>query len=441
MAKWWRGLRSMVEEADLSASSFVRSLRCLHQDETIQAIPREATGRRVSARDRTIGRIPAVLQTRAGQGSSSLVESGQVLPLKIHRDEESGKILKFSIRNDGEQLKVDVPLVFKWLDNCPGIKKGGKSTVNEKQSETYRASGTHAIQNRSRGEQTRHWGLSVNARSCISSILLSKNETLPACKIAATNPVKEPEAVIIDLCSSDEEEDNFADQNRFEEDLDLTEDADTSSSEEDSDWSHDDATDSDVEYDIDNETGQKGHAAAAADNDDDKVTRLLTAGSDLMKSLNVTECKAYLRKHGLRLSGTKPVFVERILEHWRIKDGSGESLYPISSFPINCKGDVCKGDTKVKGSGKIMGRRTVAGQVVKESYGTAKQQHTFTIEVLWCEGMQKLPPLYPLLVKGRNLYRLMTMRQRWANEDDRVKVLSEKHSRGAAARKVMRERK
>ena len=26
--------------------------------------------------------------------------------------------------NDEEQLKVDVPLVFKGLDNCPGIKKG-----------------------------------------------------------------------------------------------------------------------------------------------------------------------------------------------------------------------------------------------------------------------------------------------------------------------------
>ena len=37
------------------------------------------------------------------------------------------------------------------------------------------------------------------------------------------------EKVIIDLCSSDEEEDNFADQNRFEEDLDLTEEADASS--------------------------------------------------------------------------------------------------------------------------------------------------------------------------------------------------------------------
>lgn len=31
--------------------------------------------------------------------------------------------------------------------------------------------------------------------------------------------------------------------------------------------------------------------------------------------------------------------------------------------------------------------------------------------------------------------------QRWSNEEDRVKVLNEKHNRGAAARKVMRERK
>ncbi|EFH41307.1 predicted protein [Arabidopsis lyrata subsp. lyrata] len=252
------------------------------------------------------------------------------------------------------------------------------------------------------------------------------------------------EKVIIDLCSS--EEDVSGDENNYDETEEEAEE-DTNSSEDDSDWSHDhdyDATESDVEAD---ETGEKDD-----DDEDDKVTRLLTAGSDL-KSVNVKECKAYLRKHGLRLSGTKPVCIDRIVEHWRIKDGSGEAVYPRASFAINCKGDVCKGDIvlftqkvhhkyeKMKRSGNIMGRRTVAGQVVKESYGTAKQQHTFTIEVLWCEGTQKLPPLYPLLVKGRNLYRLMTLRQRWPNEEDRVKVLNEKHNRGAAARKVMRERK
>ncbi|CAN7090121.1 unnamed protein product [Brassica rapa subsp. narinosa] len=199
MAKWWRGLRSMVEEADLSASSFVRSLRCLHQDETIQAIPREATGRRVSARDRTIGRIPAVLQTRAGQGSSSLVESGQVLPLKIHRDEESGKILKFSIRNDGEQLKVDVPLVFKWLDNCPGIKKAGGSLRSMRSSLKLIGPVEH-MPSKIEVEVSK---LDIGDRVLMQEVvfhpslkLLSKNETLPVCKIAATSPVKEPEAVL-----------------------------------------------------------------------------------------------------------------------------------------------------------------------------------------------------------------------------------------------------
>jgi len=31
--------------------------------------------------------------------------------------------------------------------------------------------------------------------------------------------------------------------------------------------------------------------------------------------------------------------------------------------------------------GKILGNRTVAGRVVKESYGAAKQQHTFTVSL------------------------------------------------------------
>ncbi|GAB2216435.1 hypothetical protein Droror1_Dr00024208 [Drosera rotundifolia] len=54
---------------------------------------------------------------------------------------------------------------------------------------------------------------------------------------------------------------------------------------------------------------------------------------------------------------------------------------------------------------KIIGRRIIAGRVVKESYGTANQQHTFTVEVLWCKGRKKLPPLIPLLVKGDKAFR------------------------------------
>ncbi|XP_061341815.1 uncharacterized protein LOC133288121 isoform X2 [Gastrolobium bilobum] len=91
---------------------------------------------------------------------------------------------------------------------------------------------------------------------------------------------------------------------------------------------------------------------------------------------------------------------------------------------------------KVTRHGRRMGNRTVAGRVVKESYGAAKQQHTFTVEVMWSSGVRRLPPLFPLLVKGRNLYKQKTYRQRWENEADRVKVLSEKHRRGAAARFV-----
>ncbi|KAE7999583.1 hypothetical protein FH972_003994 [Carpinus fangiana] len=175
--------------------------------------------------------------------------------------------------------------------------------------------------------------------------------------------------------------------------------------------------------------------------------KLLHDGGDL-ESLTLKDCKSYLRKHGLRLAGTKAVCIQRIKEHWRIKDGSGEAFYPRSTFVNNCTGDVCKGDVvlftqkvyerfnKVTRHGTSHGKRTVAGRVVKESYGAAKQQHTFTVEVLWSKGSNRLPPLFPLLVKGRNLYRLRTFRQRWSNESGRVKVLAEKHKRGTAARLV-----
>jgi hypothetical protein len=35
--------------------------------------------------------------------------------------------------------------------------------------------------------------------------------------------------------------------------------------------------------------------------------------------------------------------------------------------------------------GRVRGSRTVAGRVVKESYGAAKQQHTFTVS-LYCSS-------------------------------------------------------
>ncbi|KAL0911907.1 hypothetical protein M5K25_017843 [Dendrobium thyrsiflorum] len=128
----------------------------------------------------------------------------------------------------------------------------------------------------------------------------------------------------------------------------------------------------------------------------------------------------------------------------KLKDGNGVRLYPMSLFTINCTGDVCKGDVvmfkqrvydkfnKVSRNGKVIGKRTIAGRVVKESYGSAKQQHTFTIEVLWSKGIKPLPSLYPLLVKGRNLYRYRTFRQ----VKERSRTATEEPKERSTGRKV-----
>lgn len=130
MSKWWR---AVATTAGGLRSTEVTSRRSYF---TIQAIPREASGSRVSSRDRAQGRIPAVvfsqnyvqskpndpnsivaagsvsrkflltterkqiktiidsvdlpffysttfpIQIRAGSGSSTLLESGKVLPIK-----------------------------------------------------------------------------------------------------------------------------------------------------------------------------------------------------------------------------------------------------------------------------------------------------------------------------------------------------------------------
>ncbi|XP_022715326.1 uncharacterized protein LOC111274723 isoform X2 [Durio zibethinus] len=178
----------------------------------------------------------------------------------------------------------------------------------------------------------------------------------------------------------------------------------------------------------------------------ENVQEIIKAGK--LEKLKVDECKVYLRKNGLRLSGKKDLLIQRIKEHLEILNGGGEKKYPLSSFVLNCKGDACTGDVVMfeqnvyetfniasrSACGPPCGTRIIAGRIVKESYGAAKQQHTFTIEVLWSRGKKPLPPLYPLLIKGRNLYRLKTLRQRWEDEGERQKVLMDKHSRGSLAR-------
>ncbi|KAL0415019.1 UNVERIFIED_CONTAM: Zinc finger CCCH domain-containing protein 62 [Sesamum latifolium] len=129
-----------------------------------------------------------------------------------------------------------------------------------------------------------------------------------------------------------------------------------------------------------------------------------------------------------RLTFSNLSFKRKIKTH--IVNSDGEKKYPASSFVLNCKGSTLHRSA----NGPPCGTRVVAGRIVKESYGAAKQQHTFTIEVLWSKGEKPLPPLHPLLIKGRNLYRLKTMRQKWEDEGRRQKILSEKHARGGVAR-------
>lgn len=48
-----------------------------------------------------------------------------------------------------------------------------------------------------------------------------------------------------------------------------------------------------------------------------KVIQFIRGRSDLQE-LKVDECKAYLRRHNLRLSGTKEECIERIKDHWKL---------------------------------------------------------------------------------------------------------------------------
>ncbi|KAK6914654.1 SAP domain [Dillenia turbinata] len=170
--------------------------------------------------------------------------------------------------------------------------------------------------------------------------------------------------------------------------------------------------DSVKKLDLDNDKDQKCF---------DTVQKIIQDGN--LEKWKVKQCKVYLRKYGLRLMGNKDTLIGRIKEHLAVSKGGGEKKYPISSFFINCKGDACMGDVveqnvyetfSIKSRSPTRpphGKRTVAGRIIKESYGTAKQQPTFTIEVLWSKGEQPLPALHPLLIKGRNLYRFKTLRQ------------------------------
>lgn len=121
---------------------------------------------------------------------------------------------------------------------------------------------------------------------------------------------------------------------------------------------------------------------------------------------------------------------------YQVSTYSGDEKYSI-----NCTGDACVGDhlcferatfTGSFRNAKFVGFERIEAEIVADSYGESKQQHTFTLEL--SDGST-------LLMKGRNLYREGCWRKLWNDEAERRAALAEKHSRGDEARAIRVERR
>ena len=115
---------------------------------------------------------------------------------------------------------------------------------------------------------------------------------------------------------------------------------------------------------------------------------------------------------------------------------AGDAIYSI-----RCTGDACIGDhvaferatfTGSFRNAKFAGFERVEGEIIRDSYGRDKQQHTFTLR--HADGTESR-------VKGRVMYREGTYRKPWPDESARRAALDEKHARGDKARAARDERK
>jgi hypothetical protein len=114
-----------------------------------------------------------------------------------------------------------------------------------------------------------------------------------------------------------------------------------------------------------------------------------------------------------------------------------------SDFTMDCTGDVVVGDTilfteAVWGGTyqkpENLGTRTIIAEVVKDSYGVKKQQHTFTLSVINSYGVKPIQEKIKIRRKGRNVYKNGTRRLPWKCKGARTLALNEKHARGGQAR-------
>lgn len=98
---------------------------------------------------------------------------------------------------------------------------------------------------------------------------------------------------------------------------------------------------------------------------------------------------------------------------------------------------ICWTETVFEGSyrrAKPVGERKITAIVKRDSYGAAKQQHTFTLEVVECSGRDPIEVGARIWRKCRVIYRNGVERCLWWNETNRIVVADEKHARGDEAR-------
>lgn len=109
------------------------------------------------------------------------------------------------------------------------------------------------------------------------------------------------------------------------------------------------------------------------------------------------------------------------------------------TYSVNTTGDCVVGDevcferatfTGSYRNAKFAGMELVEGKIIRESYGSYRGQHTFTIQKSDGSTMR---------IKGRNLYSNGTWRKLWADESERDTVCDEKHARGDRARAAREE--
>ena len=133
----------------------------------------------------------------------------------------------------------------------------------------------------------------------------------------------------------------------------------------------------------------------------------------------------------------------------------GDSAAVMTAFGqtwLDCTGDAVAGDTvwweeavwpaykpRSRKSPQPIGHRVIVAHIVRDSYGDRKQQHTFSLQVLWSVGTDRPDKGSIIKRKGRNLYRNGLKRLPWSDEadypsDKRIAAQEEKHRRGDAAR-------